>query len=461
MEGQDVNVIGLNLPEKYFFDNHFNSPNYSNRKGKKYFDLTLSLQSSSFVGIRFNNEFGIPLAFASHDSISIKAQRTIQSNYTYYELSFSGSNAIAHNIYYRKFYPAGKNLGFFEDLPKKSKTYSEYYVKSKKYIDSLTFIWDSLRQNNAVSEEVYQLYKAEIKGILYNEAIKKLTKVNPSDSSWKNYTKWLNIKQVMFYQGGANNPILLKTYTGAFLYQSYLRYILKEDDAVEDTLLKSSDLGYYYYYDTTYREEAWGRMLWELTEMFPTSASESDLHDLEVFKKYYPHSFYFNKVNHFQDSIIAERKAIPEPINIDTKKYKKMKSIFNSIDGRYFFIDVWATWCGPCVQEFNNFTSLSKFLLRKSVKEVFLSINEPQDSTIWRNFINDQHLSGYHFMLSNSVQKELLHTLSKGHEESALFIPRYLMYDKQEDKYHIDLPRPSSGDVLESVIEDILDKKRE
>ncbi len=460
IDGQNVNMVRFYIPNNNFFDGNDN-PNYSDLQGEKYFNFKIPLNKSSFIELGFNNEYGFPLAAIPGDSISIKIIRYQKTDYPAYDYIITGSHATAHNIYLSRFYPAGKNLGFLDDLPKKSKTYSEYYLHAKNYIDSVTAVWDSLKQKNEISNDIYQLYQADTKGCLYDVAIRRMSLVKPVDSGWASYAKWLKLKQVMYYYADAANPIHLKTYVGAYLYQNYLRNIIKDDDGISDTLLKSSDLGYYYYYDSSYREEAWGGMLWTLKEMFPTSASQENLNDLEAFKKYYPHSYYFDKVNKFQDSILAERKSLPEKIHINKIDYHSIKDIMGSIEGRYFFIDVWATWCKPCIQEFNNYTQLSKFLINKNIKEVFLSINQKQDFEIWENFIAEQHLSGYHFIINEDVQKELFNIISEGKVENSFFIPRYLFYDKKLDKYSIDLPRPSTGIILESVIDDILNNNKD
>lgn len=69
----------------------------------------------------------------------------------------------------------------------------------------------------------------------------------------------------------------------------------------------------------------------------------------------------------------------------------------------------------------------------------------------WKQFIKGQHIT-------EKVQKEILVILSRDQSQSALSIPRYLLYDKLLHKYYIDLPRPSSGEALELFIEDILQK---
>ena len=457
VEAQGANFISIHPANESLYDTSlFNQLQHI--KFQKAIDIKLPLVESTFISIQINKEIYFPFVVNQNDSISLHAKRDVKDNRPNYKYQLSGSDHLAHEMYRNSFYPPGRNFGFFSDLSKKAKTYSEYYTLSKFFIDSLVNIWDSLRAKNLVTEKTYTLYVADIKGILYNEAIKKMASVK-TDTTWQNYRKWLNIRDVMCYQGDAANRILLKTLYGSRLYESYLRNILLEDDAVKDTLLKSSDLGFYYYYDSSIREQAWGEELWILKKLYPNSATKSDIRELDAFRAYYPESYYLKRISQFQDSVLRERKALTEKIDIHDESYQAMSDIFSNLNGRYFFIDVWATWCGPCIQEFSYFTRISNFLFNKKIGEVFFSIDRESDGSKWKKFINDQHIVGSHFLISEKVQIELLALLSKNEPQSALSIPRYLLYDKVLNKYYIDLPRPSSGEVLETFIDDILQKK--
>ena len=457
IEGQPVNTVSLTVPF-----NGVVSPIYPTERDKAVtggnnFDLRVPFDGSAFFTIWINDEAKQPIALNTNDSISIFAERTVKSGSVDYNISISGSNALAHTIYQERFFPPGKNYGFFEKMTKKAKNYSGFYIQSKKYIDSLTLVWDSLKQRNLISKEIYDLYAADTKASLYYEAIKKLSKVNVKDSSYKSYTKWLNTKQVMFSHANAFNPLLLKTYTGSFLYEFYLQNILKEDDDVSDSVLKKSDIGYFYYYDTAYREWAWGSYLYSVQRRFP-SLIYRDSNNIEIYKKYYPGSRFLKLINQFHDSIINERKILRVPIKIDSSDYASMNELLAKIDARYIFIDVWATWCIPCLQEFDYLSRLTKFMSERNIAQIALSLDKRTDVVKWGNFINSNYIPGHHFIISEKVQTELLKILSQKDEDNALFIPRYLLYDKQTDKYYIDLPRPGSGIVLESVIDDILKK---
>lgn len=456
IQGQDVNVVSF-LPSSDIFFDPVLFKKLPTIKGESNFDFSFELPISTFLTLHINNELNLPYVLSPGDSISVRARRIMNANYPKYEYKLGGSNQIAEEIYLTRFYPPGKLFGFFAELANSTNDYSSYYIKACHYIDSLTKVWDSLLTIKSISTGVYELFKADTKGILFNEAIKKIANVK-TDSSWKSYSKYFNLRDLMFFHADASNKILLNTPFGSAIYQRYLTAMLKEDDLVKDSLLKTADLGFYYYFDDSYREDSWGNFLWMLKKLFP-NGSAGDTRELEVFKSYYPKSIYYKNITNFQDSIIKERQSLGGNVKINVSPVDSLKNIFKSNDGRYFFIDVWATWCKPCIQEFNYYTGISRFLSNKQIKEVFFSIDRLQDKEYWVSFINKQNLSGEHFILTENAQKQLLLVLSKDFNQSALSIPRYLLYDKKEDKYYIDLPRPSSGIVLESFLENIVNKQ--
>jgi thiol-disulfide isomerase/thioredoxin len=460
VENQDANIVSINAPKECSEYNPAVFSQFQNIKGGKILDIALPLNYSTFLKLKINNETNIYLAVAPHDSISIQLRRWKQDNYSSYTLKFEGSNAIAHEIYNERFIPAGKNLNFFDGLFRQPISYSDFYTQSKDYIDSITKIWDSLRINHLVTREVYELYKSDTKSFLYNEPIKKLARIE-MDTTWENYVQWMKIREVMFFQGDAQNKILLKTEYGIQLYQLYLLDILRKDDYIKDTLLRADQLGYYYYYDTAYRERVWGEELRELEEMFPGPSSvKGDIDMITVFKSYYPNSIY--AITHY-DSVLNERKQFQEqPINISENTLESLKDIFTSTNERYFYIDVWATWCNPCLAELNYYTAaLYKFLDSHHIKIIFLSVDKTDDKEKWETVIKNQYMRGSHYLISNDVQKELLKILLQdGNEGNSFMIPQYLLYDKQHDKYYTGLPRPSTKEALQLFLQNIVDKSQ-
>lgn len=108
--------------------------------------------------------------------------------------------------------------------------------------------------------------------------------------------------------------------------------------------------------------------------------------------------------------------------------------------GRYVYIDLWASWCGPCNQEIPYLKELERTIGNDKV--VFVSISIDEDSNAWKAAIKRHNLSGNQFL-----GNETLATLLK-----VQGIPRFLIYDKEGRLLYPDAPRPSSQMEIRRIL---------
>ena len=141
-----------------------------------------------------------------------------------------------------------------------------------------------------------------------------------------------------------------------------------------------------------------------------------------------------------------------------------MKDYFEEFNNRYFFIDCWATWCTPCIQEFNYYTDVSTFLFYQNIHQVFFSVDKLSDSTKVYNYLKEQKIKGTHTIINKRITEEIINELKKDKNssiydtEKSFSIPRYLLYDKLKRRLYTNLPKPSSGNLLKDAINNILVK---
>ncbi|MDI9312325.1 MAG: thioredoxin-like domain-containing protein [Limnohabitans sp.] len=91
------------------------------------------------------------------------------------------------------------------------------------------------------------------------------------------------------------------------------------------------------------------------------------------------------------------------------------------------FIDFWATWCSPCVKQFDFNKDLHTFLESKNIKTVYVSFDKETELTKWEKYIQDYNLAAYHFLGDKNYQDKYLSTLSNT-------IPAYFVYNSKTKK---------------------------
>lgn len=116
--------------------------------------------------------------------------------------------------------------------------------------------------------------------------------------------------------------------------------------------------------------------------------------------------------------------------------------------GSYVFIDVWATWCGPCKYEFPFIGKVEKMYHGKNIKFVSISIDRLKDEQKWRDMIKKEGLVGIQLL----ADKEIKSSFISGYYIQA--IPRFIILDKEGKIINSDAPRPSEPelqDILNSL----------
>lgn len=117
---------------------------------------------------------------------------------------------------------------------------------------------------------------------------------------------------------------------------------------------------------------------------------------------------------------------------------------FNSFRGSYVYVDMWASWCGPCCKEAPYLQALEKELAgNNNVK--FVSVSIDRDAAAWKRKMNDLGLHDNQLLNQDNTLAEALNV--KG-------IPFFLIYDKEGRLYMYDAPRPSDP-TLKALLNDL------
>ncbi|KAA6337468.1 Thiol:disulfide interchange protein TlpA [termite gut metagenome] len=118
--------------------------------------------------------------------------------------------------------------------------------------------------------------------------------------------------------------------------------------------------------------------------------------------------------------------------------------------GKVVYVDVWATWCGPCKKEIPNMKELEEKYTGKDVVFLGVSIDDPKDYDKWKVFLVEEQLSGIQiFAGADRVN------ITKPYKINA--IPRFMLFGKDGKIISTDAPRPGTAEIRD-LIDDALKK---
>ena len=167
----------------------------------------------------------------------------------------------------------------------------------------------------------------------------------------------------------------------------------------------------------------------------------------EIFKNTFADTpMAMEQYNSIVEPYLLTEKGMPSPTFNFKDVNGKMVSL-ESLKGKYVYIDLWATWCGPCKKEIPFLQKLEHDYAEKDIHFVSISIDYPKDVEKWKTMVKEKELGG--IQLHIGEDKEFIEAYNlQG-------IPRFILLDKEGKIVDANAPKPSSQEVR-NLLNDLL-----
>ncbi|WP_299664560.1 TlpA disulfide reductase family protein [uncultured Polaribacter sp.] len=157
-------------------------------------------------------------------------------------------------------------------------------------------------------------------------------------------------------------------------------------------------------------------------------------------------------MNYFTQTYASNKgmaKGTPSPKFENYVDFKGGKKSLDAFKGKYVYIDVWATWCGPCIQQIPYLKELEKEYHTKNIEFISLSTDESRRSggsweaaeKKWRDFVKAKQLTGTQLWAGQDFSFQQAYQINS--------IPRFILIDPQGNIVNANAPRPSDPELKE------------
>jgi thiol-disulfide isomerase/thioredoxin len=115
------------------------------------------------------------------------------------------------------------------------------------------------------------------------------------------------------------------------------------------------------------------------------------------------------------------------------------------LKGKVVLVDLWATWCVPCIAEIPHLKKLEEELKDKNIVFVSISIDVEKDKDKWLKFVEKQQLGGLQLFANGWSDMTLYYDIST--------VPRFMVFDAEGRIVTIDAPKPSDPLLKELLLQ--------
>jgi len=102
-----------------------------------------------------------------------------------------------------------------------------------------------------------------------------------------------------------------------------------------------------------------------------------------------------------------------EPVDVNMIDVNGIKSLMTNDSGKLRLVNVWATWCGPCVIEIPELVTINKMYRGRAFEMVTISGDTPEKKDAVLAFLKNKQVSCANYLFASDDKTELVDAVDK------------------------------------------------
>ena len=113
--------------------------------------------------------------------------------------------------------------------------------------------------------------------------------------------------------------------------------------------------------------------------------------------------------------------------------------------GKLVYIDVWASWCAPCIHEAPYFKQLQTEYIDNNIQFLSISMDCPDQADDWKRALENNKMVGTQLIADSCFES----SIAQDYYINSL--PRFILVDEKGYLIDINAPRPSSATIRQLI----------
>jgi peroxiredoxin len=112
-----------------------------------------------------------------------------------------------------------------------------------------------------------------------------------------------------------------------------------------------------------------------------------------------------------QSAIDSLRRWDAEPVTLETIDAAGVKKLAENKTDKLLLVNLWATWCGPCVEELPELVTMNRMYRRRPFELVTIGLDDVKEKQQALKFLDERHVSARNYLFTSTDRDKLAESL--------------------------------------------------